>query len=234
MELKNWQVFYQKARLFIWPIVVGMAALVIIILVIIPQLINFWNEREQINQLKNRVFILDAKADELSSIPADQLQKNLINSYAFLPADREIPEAVTILQNLISQAQLSLKSMTYLALGKDSQPPSFRLSIVVAGRLDNIRTFLISLQNAPRLYQIDAINAQFDAANSEIETEISLAVYYDNTAVKIGNPEQVLPKFSDQDNQLMGELTKLSSSNQTQIVRTSTAAAILGKDNPFE
>ncbi len=81
---------------------------------------------------------------------------------------------------------------------------------------------------------MEAINAQFNLANGEIETEIPIAVFYEDTVVKVGNVDQTLPKFSDQENQLLVELAKLSESNKSFLGNTATGSAILGKDNPFE
>ncbi len=142
MEITGVREFIQKYRFLIWPITVGIASFIIIILVIIPQLIDFWNERNQISQLKNRLFILDAKADELTSVDINQLKQDLISVYSILPADRGIPEAVSILQSLISQSQLSLKSITFLSSGKTTEKANFHLSIIIAGKLNNIRNFL--------------------------------------------------------------------------------------------
>lgn len=222
---------YIKYKIFLIPVVVSLASLSIIALVIVPQTIEYFNAHGKISQIEQKKSFVEAKVEELENINESLYIKNLQVAYIALPKDREIPESMLILQNLISEASLNLDSIRVLGTGLGgTAQSSYQLGIVVSGTLSSIKDLFIKLQNSPRIFKVENYSVQL--SGSAAETDITLTTYFDPTNITSQPPDQQLPRLTDQEQQI---LTKLSKASQYIPSQESISASVeFGKADPFE
>lgn len=234
--MKNITEVYAKYKLLIWPILSGIASVVILVLVIIPQLLTYLNIRGQISDIVSRSGKLEVKAQSLDAIDENLSEANLKLAFAVLPADRNVPSAVTILQSLITQSGLTLKSTSYSAAARGASKDSYQLNVTVLGQISNVRNFLMGLRDSGRVFQVESINVQFQKSGSLVEAEIPITVFYGLALGKVGALEQEPPKLSEKEEKLLVDLSLLANNPKILAVtgEASASSVPIGKSNPFE
>lgn len=234
--MKELSGLYSKYRLLIWPVVSGIASVVILALVIIPQLLNYLNIRNQISDIISRSGKLEAKAQSLERIDENLSEENLRLAFTVLPADRNVPSAVTILQNLIAQSGLTLKSTSYSAAARGAAKDSFQLNVTVLGQISGVRKFLISLKDSGRVFQVESISVNFQKNGSMVEAQVPITVFYNASLGKTGDLDREPPKLSDKEEKMLSDLSRLVSyPGALAGADNATASSVpIGKSNPFE
>lgn len=231
--------FYLKYRFIIWPTIVGIAVILVLALVIIPQILTYLQVKDKIYQTQNKSQNLEVKANELANIDNVATQKDLKVVFSILPTDQDVPKAMLILQSMVAQSGLELKSTSFGSSGSSSQnlgKNSFKLNIIVSGQITLLRDFFIQLQNASRLFQVESIGVQFKKTQGVIEAEIPLSVFYQPSLGEIGPLNQPLPKLSDTEKELLATLYQSISQSNISLnnAESSSSSIPLGKSDPFE
>lgn len=232
--MKQLQEIFLRFRFLAWPVVSGIASIVVIVMVIIPQIMAYLDVQNEISGINGKSVILEAKSKELASIDEAKIQQSLQVAFTVLPSDRDVPQAMSILQDVLVRSGLTLRRTAYG--GGRGANNSFQLNLTVQGSMDALRNFMINLREEGRLFQVESINAQFQKQRSIIEAEIPIAVYYEAAPQKIGSIDQALPKLDNKEEQLLTELSQFTSSLLAQGVSSeaSASAVPIGKSNPFE
>lgn len=232
---KQLKELYIRYKLIIWPICTAGASAVILFFIIIPQMLSYLNVRGQISQLQTRVDSIDAKAQDLEQLDEQSVSRQFQSAFTVLPADPEIPSALVVLQGLADQAGVTIRNTTYSTSQGSNGKNSFILDLTVAGSISGMRTFLTSLQSAPRVFRVEAISAHF-ARNYSLEAEIPIAVYYEPSSAISWSVEQDVPKFSGKDEEFLNQLTQqVENANQRTRAREASYSAVpLGKLNLFD
>lgn len=232
--MKNLTEVYIKYKLLIWPILSGIASVVILVLVIIPQFLAYLSVHGQISDIVSRSGKLEVKAQSLEAIDENLSEGNLKLAFAVLPADRNIPSAVTILQSLVAQSGLTLKSTSYSAAARGTSKDSFQLNVTVQGQISGVRKFLISLKNSGRVFQVESISVQFQKSGSLVEAEIPITVFYSTSLGKAGALDVELPKLNEKEEKLLVDLSRLVNNPLAGSGEASASSVPIGKSNPFE
>lgn len=226
---------YAKYKLLIWPVVTGIASVVILVLVVIPQLLTYLNIRSQISDIINRSGKLEAKAQSLEAIDENVSEENLKLVFAVLPSDRNVPSAVTVLQSLIARSGLTLKSTSYSSAARGSSKDSFQLNVTVTGQISGVRSFLISLKDSGRVFQVESISVRFQKSGSQVEAEIPITVFYSASLGKAGALDTEPPKLNDKEEKLLMDLSRLVAPGTLGGGGEASASSVpIGKSNPFE
>lgn len=215
----------------LWPLLIGISCILIIILVVIPQLLTYLQIRTQLSQTENRLGILQAKAQDLEQIDDATYLKNLQAAFVALPQDKDVPQALVVLQDMVTRSGLALENIKFISgdtTGKDSQT-SFQLGVTVAGSMDSLRRFLVMTQESPRLLKVVMISAEAVGNSNIAETTLVLDVYYQPISTNLGAVDQPLPHLSDADKKLLTELLAKYQSNSG----VTGVSIPLGKQNPF-
>lgn len=227
---------YLKYKLFFWPVTTGLAALVILSLVIIPQILVYINTQGKISDANTKFEVIDAKAQELAQIDSSVISKDLQTVYSVLPKEQEVPQALVTLTSLVNSSGLTLKNTVYGGSKKTDKQNNFVLTISVIGRVNSIRDFLNNLNSSPRVFKVESIDVQFQRGSQLVEAKIPLLVYFQPSDGQTNlASDQPLPKLSSDDEKLLDELAKQSfDMGMTASLESTSSSVPLGKADPFE
>lgn len=231
--MKTIKGIYLKYKIILLPLISAISFVVILTLVVIPQLLAYLNIRKELAEIQNRSNTLQVKADELENINEAETQKNLQIVFTILPRDQDVLQSLSILQDTIAKSGLGLQDTAFSSsrLG-DQASNNFQLNIKIIGQLAAIRNFLVKLQDAPQIFRIESISAQFTTGGSLIEATIPISVFYENLPKTIESKDLTL-QLSDEEQHLLSQLSRLVS--QTPIGGETDFSYIqLGKPDPFE
>lgn len=231
--MKDLKEFYQKYKLLIWPGGSVAASTAIAAFVIFPQFLSYLKTTDQIASIQQEIEVLNTKAGELRNIDEQEISRNTRVVLTVLPTDQEVPSAMNTLQDLVNKSGLKLNGTSYSNSSKAPGDTSFLLNISVSGSLSSVREFLINLQDAPRIFQVEAIGARFQPGAAALEVQIPLSVLYEaapQVTMSLTNP---VPRLTDEEQNLFSQLSKFILTEQ-QTVDTSRSVVPLGKANPFE
>lgn len=213
---------------------VSVSSVVVLGLVIVPQLLAYFTTQDEILQLNQKTVSLEAKAAELEKINPDTSQTQLRVVTSLLPAEPDVPRAITVLQGVVAKSGLLLEGVDYLpAVGNDQR--SFQLSVKVSGSLQNIRSFILELRNTPRVFAIETISLR-SVQGSRIEADIPVSVYYGvarSTGLKEGDQAALTPEEAILLKKLeaLVPLAKAPEATQSAVIAPSVP---VGKNDPFE
>lgn len=229
----NIKEIYYKYKIFLIPTAVGIICIGILILVVMPQTLDYFKERVKIEELFNKIEILNKKTEELKTIDEEAMKKDLVVALTVLPTEKEVPQAMSVLQGLINRSNLILKSTTYSSASKNSGKNGFTFTVSVIGSLSSIKNFMSELQNAARIFKVESATLNFQGTGSLVEATIPLTVFYEPVPKTLITIDQPVSKISSSDEELITNLSQSIFQSETQ----STVSAIsisLGKPNPFE
>lgn len=234
-----------RYKFIIVPTAVSIISLAAIILIVAPQFFSFIKTTSEISDLKTQAEGLENKASALSLVDLAKINDSLGATYIVLPTDKDVPRAVVILQDLVNRSNLSLKGVTVAAGSSSAKQNSFQLNVSVFGSLANIRNFFILLQNAPQIFQVEAISAEFLKNGTDIHADIPISVFYSpDLPVQVAVNAPVV-SLTEKDQESLGKLEAVvkTSTLQPETTAQSTSAATLrgdtssvhlGKNDPFD
>ncbi|MBI4037368.1 type 4a pilus biogenesis protein PilO [Candidatus Daviesbacteria bacterium] len=224
---------YTRHKLLIWSVGSGLASVIILTLVIIPQFLSYLQIQNQISSIKDRSSSLEVKASELESFDSSAISKDLQVVFAVLPTSQDVPKTVTVLQTLVKNAGLELKSVSFTSAGKTADKSSIQISLTVEGPINLVRNFLISLKDAPQVIQVESIGVQMQRMGGAATADLPLSIYYEDAPKNIGSLDQPLPKLTADEEKLLNQLSNIAVP-LTNYLDATASSVPLGKTDPFQ
>lgn len=226
--------FYEKYKLLIWPIFVVAVTIGVTAMVVVPQFLDYLRLREEITVINDKSASLEQRALKMEEINQIAVEDGLKVVFTILPADQDVSEALTSLEDLVNRSGLILKTVTYASAKKAAaDKDSFQLNTSVLGPISSVRDFLINLKEGSRVFRVDSISARFQQDGMIVESDIPVSVFY-SPSVSAANVvlEQPVPQLSQKEGQLLSKLSNAIPRSQATV--SSEVSVPLGKTNPFE
>lgn len=235
-----------KYKRILVPTASGVIAALVVTLVLVPQVLSYFSTNQEIAKVSSQAVVLEIKAEELEGLDSSNFDAGLKTVSAVLPSDPDIPSAIVHLEDLISKSGLRLNQIEYLP-SNAAQTNNFRLVIKAGGSLTSIRSFLLSLRNAPRIYQIETITLHKGSESTDVE--IPITVYFGEIKSRSVSPADPFSPLTDSEQELLSQLVSATSYRVNIDPTQATASAAtpgvfvpvvdvssvpLGKIDPFE
>ena len=210
-------------KTLIYPSVVGLASLIIIIFVIVPQLQGFLSGQDDLKLKQARLNTLEVKAKELESFNQEAYTEKLLNAFYYLPVDKDYSNIIGIFRELTASAGMSLNS---LHPGSGPAANSYSVKADIVGQTSSLGAMLEAIEKSPRVMKLESVETS--TSTSGLNATLTVSVYYDAPPQSLGAIDVPLPKLTEQDQVVLSSLTPPSAqSGSTTIVLPS------GKSNPF-
>ncbi len=225
--------YFNKYQIFIWPAIGIIVSSSFLILLIIPQITSVGKSDEDISQLKERSTLLNQKLVQLQAIDVAKYRENLNTVLIALPLDKDIPSAISQIQNLAGSNRLEIVEFTIAAAGPTvNSATSYQVKIDLAGDLASIKNFIEQLKQAPRVMTIEKATLAGTKNSLIYQASLAIDVYRQPQQTNLGGLEDPVTALSDSNLSLLARLSKAV--KNIPLVSSSNATGPKGKVNPFE
>src|SRR3989344_1136533 len=99
---------YQRYRTVIFPVLVGLTALMLVFLVIYPQINKLVENNNAYNGIINKTAFLEVKAKDLETFNEADLQRKVNISLTALPDGQDYAQVITIIQGIVQSSGFTL------------------------------------------------------------------------------------------------------------------------------
>ena len=227
------KLFIKYKFTFIWSASSLLLAVLLVVLVVLPQTLSFIKTNTLIGQDDVKLNNLAAKLKVLQSVDKDSYKSDIATTVTAMQEQRDLPASIDQLQILLTREGLTIESITFLGSGAPVaglQP--YQMKIVIAGSTDSVRDFINGLKNAPEIMKITDLNIT-GSTRGLVQDEITLSAYYYPPPKSIGTIDQPVSAKNPQDQAILDLLSK---NFQTLPIISSdyNSASISGKLNPFQ
>lgn len=224
---------YLKYSVFVIPFVTLLAALIILLLITIPQSFKLVENNQVLAEVKQKKVDYQTKISTLNKVDTEEYKSDLNDVLYHLPTDKDIPSAINSILDVLSSAGLTL---TNFSLGSTTPAKngteSFGVNIDISGNIIQLKNFIDLADKSSRLMKITDLSIN-NSTGQDIQASIDLMVFYAplDTSVKT-SAEQKITLLTEEDQKLLANIKQNISSvvpitDQT-IINTPT-----GKDDPF-
>lgn len=223
------KVFYDQYKIFIYPLLVGLSSLFLILFLILPQIKGFLSGRENLQEAKENLKILTAKAEDLAAINEDTLRQKLGVALAALPPEKDFAQVLGVLQDV---AQVSGVSLTSIQVGQAqaaSAGGSISVKAEVVGSKFVLAAFLRNVETASRVMKVGGVELAFSRTQDSADASILVDVFFAPTPQALGAVTESLPQITTEDEAIISSLSKAPVSTFSAV-----PSPTRGKSNPFE
>lgn len=227
----------EKKQVLILPAISVVICLLLLFLIIIPQLINFFNSNKLISQEKERFSLLNEKINQLGNINLPVFKENLDVALIALPAEKDVPGSISQILFLLGKNSLKLDTISLSTVVSDANSvagvASFNIKLAVSGDATALKNFISNLNKTPRLMKITGLEVSTRKDNSSVQADMNITAYYESLPTTISDLEKPVPQISSQENQIL-----LNIRNATSAVPVSSFEVFSqvpkGKQDPFQ
>lgn len=224
---------YTKYRIIIYPVLVGVASAILIILVIWPQTVGYFKDRENVAVLGEKQKVLQVKASELETLDDSELKHKLAALIAALPSDEDFPGTIGAVQRLGIQSGVVLSSVQIGQQKKSGtgEVSNYSVSLEILAPLAAINEFITSAEKSGRVMKVSSIELGSLRTSDNVSATITLEIYYSSAKEVTGSMDNPLPKITSDEEVVIATLA----SSLPNVVDPSAPVALpQGKVNPFE
>ncbi len=218
-------------KIFIWPALGILITLILLISVIIPQIISIIDTNSKIEEQKVLTANLKNKAAILESINLNQYKEDFNTLSVALPLGPDIPSAVSQLQILASDSNVTINSFA-VSLPSSATADNFQIRIDLEGELGNINDFVKGLKSSSRIFVLNRLEFVGSRSSSTYQASITISAYFQPVLTTLSEIDQEIQPLSSQDQAEIVNINKNVSQNPG--VSEFTTTGPRGKSNPFE
>lgn len=236
LKRENWNKFYTRYRLYIFPAGVILSCLILIVFVMIPQIGKIIEGRQREEEFKVKSQFLATKAEALAGYSEVDLQQKVGFLLASLPAEKDFVSVIGLLQRLTSENGFSIVS---LSLGAASGAPSskeqsYGVKMDTIGSKALLNRLLNSIEGSPRLIRINDMEISAGKAGDFVTASLTIEVLFSPMPKELGAVDSPLPEISESEQALIQRLARTQTVPTTAGLPTSVSLTPKGKANPFE
>ena len=220
---------------FIIPGAVMVIAILISVLVTVPQFLRLFETYKSINELSDKKAFFQTKLSTLQALDQVTYQKDLDTALLALPVDKNIPGVAGELLYALSGSGMSLEGITFSNSPAESDKvEEFTLKMDVSGSEEGLNNFLERVRLTPRLIKLTSIEIG-KSKNGNLTASIGLVTLYQQLPKNIGAVEEPIPTITQPDTQVLADIESKAQS----LPSTDSSSQIpgnagnMGKLNPF-
>ncbi len=229
-QLKGFKIFYDRYKIFIYPILVTGASLFLIFFLILPQITGFLGGKENLERSRNKLDILTVKAKDLAAIDEEVLRKKMNLTLAALPAEKDFGQVIGVIQEVAQASGVVLISVQIGQAQNSNSNGGFPVKVEVVGSKLALAVFLRNIETSSRVMKAGNVELSFSKLQDNIDASIMVDVFFAPTPSALGAVTDNLPKISPEDEKIIVSLSRVPISTFS-----ATPSNIpFGKSNPFE
>lgn len=222
---------YAKYRLLLVPFIVLISAILISVLVTVPQILNLINTFRTINELNQKKIFYQEKAAGLAVVNVPEVRSDLDTALVALPVDKDIPGVMGEILVTLGRSGMRLNGINFSNSPEESEKvQEYTITIEASGTETSLRNFLENVSLTPRLIKLSAITVD-SLTGGNINAKISFATFYQTLPKVIGSVDEKLPVIGQNETQILADIEEKKRQFPSQTQESTGSAQ--GKANPF-
>lgn len=224
---------YTKYGLFIIPGVSVLTAILISLLVTLPQIFKLIENNNQLNEIKQTITARQAKIAALEQVDLDEYKNNLDNVLYTLPSDKEIASAMNSVLELLSASALRMDNFTLgNNLPTSSGAEAYVVSLEVSGTIGQVKDLITISSAAPRLIKINGIDLT-SSSGGNVQIGLDVLVFYSPLNALKTSPDTKITLLTDDEKKLLTQIEERIKPLKNSPSETTSVESPSGKDDPF-
>lgn len=222
---------YKKYRAFSVPLFALIIAILLSVLVTIPQIYKLLHTYKTIDELKQKKIFYQKKASDLEAIKVFDYRNDLDTALVALPVEKDIPGVIGEILVSLGGSGMHLGGISLSSSPQVSEKTEeYNISIDAAGTETSLRNFLERVKLAPRLVKLTAINVE-NASSGSLSTRITFTTFYQALPNNISAIDVELPEIGKNDTSTLVDIE--AKKRQFPKVTQEATASAKGKSDPF-
>lgn len=225
---------YLRYKQFIVPGIVLVIAILISMLVTIPQFLRLFETFKNISDLNQQKEFLQNKVAALQTLDQVQYQKDLDIALMALPVDKNIPGVTGEILVALSGSGMSMDGLTFANAPLESEKvEEFTLRLEVTGTQESLSNFLERVKLTPRLIRMTSVDVG-KTKSGLVSASVGFVTLYQQLPKKIGAVEEPVPQITAADTQVLADIkSKAGSISSESPADLGGSGGSVGKLNPF-
>lgn len=228
---------YLAYRLYLFPIIVGISALILILFVIYPQTVSLMTNQNISEELFTKLKFLDTKVQALEGYNVDDLTNKVDVALGFYPVEKDIIPVLGLLQSLTAQTGFTINAMSLSGIGgkvQNTKAQSFSIKMELIGPNQSLPFFLSQIESSKRLMRVNSVDVISSGVSGGVGVSVEVDVLYSSPPTDLGSINSPLPELSKKDLEVIAKLTGLNNVTVTRQQSADQSFGLRGKANPFE
>lgn len=231
-----------RHKLIVFPVFSGLTCILVIVFIIFPHILSIIETNKVLDSTREKNDDLNKKLTILKQIDKVVYTENTKTALLAIPADKNVPEAISQVAFLLTSNNLTLDSMVFSGGSLNEQPSkdvaSYRLTLSIAGEVSSLKDFILKIINTPRLMRITKLEVTGGKASGSVQATVTLDVFFQPLPSSIGNIEQPVSVASADELALLTKIKDYQKNipllSTPNIDGSSDITGPKGKLNPFE
>lgn len=223
---------YKKYRVFFVPLFALVTAVLISVLVTVPQIYKLINTFKTIDELNQKKSFYQKKASELEAVNVSDYRNNLDIALVALPVEKDIPGIIGEILVPLGASGMRLGGISFSgSSGVSDKVEEYNITVDAAGTKTGLTNFLERITLAPRLIKLVSISVE-SALGGNLNTKLTFATFYQGFPSNINAVDNELPKINKEEIQILTELE--SKKREFPQYAQEASSSSKGKLDPFK
>lgn len=231
---------------YLLPTAVILIILVVSLTLLKTSITGIFTLREENAEKEERLAVLQKKSQELLTLRSEELSAKVEKVEKIFPSRQPVLSFIASVSNLCEEEEISFRGVKIEKGLRDKleqegpeKEEKFPLTLMVAGELDKVFSFVKNLEKIPPVTKIESFAIAFvegevgeegeveKTVSGAKEIELAVTVFYQEPPVSIGKIDAPLPKFTKESEAIFSRLEEFKLFPEIQ------PTAQTGKEDPF-
>lgn len=215
-------------RKLIFPLASIITSVIIFVLVVVPQVLQLFENQNELNSLKNQADNLDSKISSLAAISTPDFELDLKLVSNALPLSKDYIDSTPYIQEAVDKSNVSLTGISFAESPQVAGVNSYMIKLDIDGNLTQLNQFLSIINHTPRVLRVDRIELSGDSNQSKYSATITIKAFYSPIQKQALTLTQPVVNLSDQESNQISQLEKTIKN-----FNLKTPTDQVGRNDPF-
>lgn len=200
---------------------------------------------ERVRTEEKEYDVLSSKLTFLTSLQEDDVRDQLVMLLSAIPQEKSVPSIFTTVDGLTATSGVSIEEMNLTSPGSLATASASRqsgiadkinastlpFSLTASGTYDNIRSFVSSINQVKRLFDVTSFEFSMASADDG-RVSLSLIAFYQPLPTKVGSIEAPIAPLTSKEEDVLAKLIKYPDIS-TSALQPAPSVSLGGARDPF-
>lgn len=206
MKNLNIQDIKKLLTTFLLPLIAGLIIIVVTTLVLVPQISQYNNTTQLINNKKSELDQTNSKIATLNNIANESYQKYQQIAFQSLPPEPDLLVALSQVQEIARSLGLQLTRISFGNISSETiNKTDYQVKVELSGTFEELKSFMSNINDAPRVMKVGVLELTSTKDPDIYQVVINMSAYYSNTAANTA-PDQSITDLTTPELTLLAKL----------------------------